>query len=429
MPPSSLAATMVAPVRLCSIHFNFPGGEAIELRDPESDKPVGASPEWDAAGRREAVAYVQGTRLTLRVVLGGTPAANGKYAVGAEGTPFDLETRQLDLTFDPTIGCCAPEVFRATVPLPECIGVHAAKLEWYLRPASSPAERVHIGSSTHELCTSWKAMTPNLGYQLFRWVYKPLMQWTCEWAAGRNDKKEICDAIIANVARSGLRYGWPLRVRNIRELLRRGGGMCGDWYLLFQQMAHCQGVFVHCRCFMVEWRVLSSKEEYWCAIVICSGGLNQPEPTPGASEFHDNQSGFPLTGSVQLRTSWARRYRFWGLPDDVYDGHCVNFLEHDGALYLYDACFGLGPVRIDVPLPVADETVTWAPAETASFKNAYLDSAVDYVLGSVYNGDEFHQSLAPTEGLPEGKNGMTVPTKDVPRLIGKAGGVTLRWSD
>ena len=47
-------------------------------------------------------------------------------------------------------------------------------------------------------------------------------------AAGQDDEKSICDAIVKNVAASGLRYGWPLRVRGVRSLLQQGGGMCGD---------------------------------------------------------------------------------------------------------------------------------------------------------------------------------------------------------
>ena len=53
--------------------------------------------------------------------------------------------------------------------------------------------------------------------------------------------------------------------RRVREMLIRGGGMCGGWYLMFQQMAHVQGVFVHRRCFLVHWRTLPNGEESWCA--------------------------------------------------------------------------------------------------------------------------------------------------------------------
>ena len=49
--------------------------------------------------------------------------------------------------------------------------------------------------------------------ELATWVYKPLMEWTCQWAAGEDDEKAICDAIIRNIGSSGLRYGHPLRVR------------------------------------------------------------------------------------------------------------------------------------------------------------------------------------------------------------------------
>ena len=66
------------------------------------------------------------------------------------------------------------------------------------------------------------------------------------------------------LALSGLRYG--VSERRVRQMLIRGGGMCGGWYLMFQQMAHIHGVFVHRRCFLVHWRTLPNGEESWCAL-------------------------------------------------------------------------------------------------------------------------------------------------------------------
>src|SRR5262249_43658533 len=159
--------------------------------------------------------------------------------------------------------------------------------------------------------------------------------WTCEWAAGQGDEKEICDAIIANVRHSGLHYGrtTPVPVRNVRELLIEREAMCGVWYKAFQQMAHCHGVFVHRRMFRVDCRPMPGGEQHWCAIVVCDGGLNRSQPTHPESDFHDNDSGvFPLPTGVVLTTRTERRYRFWGWPNRIFDGHCVNFLEHGGRL-------------------------------------------------------------------------------------------------
>jgi hypothetical protein len=202
-----------APFGLYSIHFNFPGGQAIEMRDPETDLPIGGGPEWVTQVRNDTAAYVRATIPSLRVLFHGPPAANGAYTIGADGFPFQVAERKVNLTFNPANGWSAPEVFHARTPLPDVIGVHAAKMDWYIRTLPGPSACLTVGTSTHRLCTAWRALTPNSGQDLEKWVYEPLMLWTCEWAAGRDSEKDICDAIIANVAKSGLRYGWPLRPR------------------------------------------------------------------------------------------------------------------------------------------------------------------------------------------------------------------------
>jgi len=270
-------------------------------------------------------------------------------------------------------------------------------------------------------------MTQNGGQGLEDWVYSPLVRWTSLWAAGAGDERAICDAIIRNVASSGLRYGLsvPVAVTSIREMLIRQEGMCGNWYQMFQQMAHCQGVFVHRRSFGVHWRTLPTAEERWCAIVIKSGGLNRPAPPLLAARFRDHDG--PLadvgTGALTLRTE--RRYRFWGLPGGWLDGHCINFLEHDGCVVLYDACFGIGPVEIDGPLPPANESV-WGSVQLASFKERYLDAAVDYMLGSLYNGGQLWRSRRGSRFSAE-QLGVTVRTSQIPETDCGVDGLTFGW--
>ncbi len=248
------------------------------------------------------------------------------------------------------------------------------------------------------------------------------MEWTCEWAAGQNDDKAICDAIIRNVGASGMRYG--VAAPDVRRMILGKGAMCGVWYRAFQQMAHCQGVFVYRRCFLVDWRTLPRNEEQWCAIVIRQGGLNQAEPTDPATEFHDNDTGFPISAPVPVLNRIERRYRFWGLPGGYWaDGHCINFLEHGGRVYLYDACFGKGPIEIDAPLPPADLTVVHGAAQLKSFKERYLDGAVEYMLGSLHNGPQFFRTIL------DGSNGMTIRTRDIPESANGVDGVTFRWGD
>ncbi len=428
--PTSAAVSTVAPFQVYSVHFDFAGGQAIRLRDPATNQFIGASPEWLAAGRDELAAYVRATRPEIQVVFRGLPAADGTYTVGADGTPVQVEERQVTLAFNVGTGLSSPVVFRASNSLPDQIGIHSTKLDWYIREQPGPAYCPPVGTSTHCIATSWRGFATGPAAEVGQpnWVYRPLMEWTCQWAAGQDNEKAICDAIIRNLPASGLRYGIP--AYDIRQMLELGGGMCGGWYQMFQQMARCQGVFVHRRRFVVHWRVLPKNEIFWCAIVIRSGGLNQPQPTVSPSEFHDNDSVFPITTSAPLETRVERRYRFWGEPiidpPDWYgDGHCINFLEYQRRLYLYDACFGGGPFEIDSPLPPDDYSI-FGGMQLSSFKAQYLNAAIDYMLGSVYNGDDFHQTVPPSPGIPA-TNGMTLKTACIPDVVHGNSGVTFYW--
>lgn len=270
------------------------------------------------------------------------------------------------------------------------------------------------------------ATPPEGEADLPNWVYRPLMEWTCQWAADQNDEKAICDAIIANVATSGLRYG-VFGVTNVREMLLNQGAMCGVFYQAFQLMAHCQGVYVYRRHFLVDWRQLANGEEQWCAIVIRRGGLNQPSPTHAASYFHDNDTMFPIPAGtvVPIVNRMERRYRFWGLPlpGILGDGHCINFLVYDDQLYLYDACFGVGPIQVNAHLPVNNTNVVQGGANLTPFKAAYLDGAIDYMLGSIHNGPDFLRSVLYAD------NGMSVRTTDIPDNINGVDGLTFRWGN
>ncbi len=420
-PGSSPSSSQRAPFEVHSIHFSFPGSPAIGLKDPATDDYVSIAPEWTAnPPRDEPAAYVRGVRPPLWVVFRGSPAADGTYTIGGAGALVEVDEGSVSLTFDAHSGLSAPIRFQAKSPLPDRIGRHSARFDWYVCDPVDRNVRLSAGSSSHTICTAWRAMRPDPTGQgrLHNWAYKPLMEWTCEWAAGQDDEKSICDAIIGNLRRSGLQYG--IRGYDVREVLQQKGGMCQGWYHTFQQMAHCQGVFVHCRRFLVDWRQMPNGQEQWCALVIRSGGLNQAQPAHPESEFHDNDTAFPIIVPVALQRRRERRYRFWGHPGWYDDGHCINFLEYRGRLYLYDACFGTGPFEIDPPLPPDDLSVVGG-ADLTSFKVRYLDTAVDYMLGTLYNGTVLHQTIR------RGLNGMTVKTALIPETVGGTAGLTFRW--
>jgi len=428
MSPATIPTPPPAPFQVDSVHFDFPGGRAIHLRDPASNQLVGAGPEWVRGTQNELAAYVRGTRPNLRVVFRGKPAANGKYTIGADGTPFQVEERDVSLSFDPITDLSGPEAFEARGNLPDVIGVHPAKLDWYVRENPPPVHCPPAGTSTHRLATSWRALAiaPAREGTLPTWVYKPLMEWTCQWAAGQTNERAICDAIFNGLPSSGLRYGVP--AHTIRDLLLNQGGMCQAWYETFQQMAQCQGVFVYRRRFLVDWRQVGG-EAHWCAIVVKSGGLNQTTPTHGPSTFHDHNGVFPIPAgtTVPITPVTEQRYRFFGLPGYWYDGHCINFLAYEGKVYLYDACFNLGSVVINSPIPTINLAVPQGGAALAPFRAAYLDGAVDHMLGSIRNGAVLFNTVRVFPHGPTFQNGMTVRTANIPQRVAGADGLTFRW--
>ena len=110
--PTPTAVAPVAPFEVYSVHFNFLGGRAIKLRDPTTNLIIGMAPEWVVGGRNELAAYVRATRPEMRVVFRGTPAADGTYMVGADGTPFQVQEQQVTLAFDAGTGLSNALIFR-----------------------------------------------------------------------------------------------------------------------------------------------------------------------------------------------------------------------------------------------------------------------------------------------------------------------------
>jgi hypothetical protein len=83
-------------------------------------------------------------------------------------------------------------------------------------------------------------------------------------------------------------------------------------------------------------------------------------------------------------------------------------------------------VEIDGPLPPDDDSI-WGGQELASFKARYLDSAVDYMLGSLYNNARFWRSSRGTSFAPE-QLGVTVRTAHIPETDSGIDGLTFGWA-
>src|SRR5580704_5996182 len=94
-----VAQPHVIPFEVYSVHFNFPGGQAIRLRDHATNEFLGLTPEWVTSGSNDPIAYVRGASPQIRVVFQRVTASDGSYTVGAGGSHSAVEEQQVDLAF------------------------------------------------------------------------------------------------------------------------------------------------------------------------------------------------------------------------------------------------------------------------------------------------------------------------------------------
>lgn len=431
MPKPKEGDALVSPF---TVHFKFPNSQAIRLKDVVTDMDIGVTPEWVAgmdsfptddgqdSNNNPAAAFVRGVLVTIEVTFlrildlqdGG--AATLTLTIGATGTAAGASEQSVKLTFDVN-GRSDPHRFTLDRVVSNDVCATTLTLDWYVKTTSGTQEP--MGTSIHPLYFTWQAMAPNPD-NLPAWAYDTVVKWTCDFAAGATSDTDVCDRIFENLPRTGLKYGvagW-----NPRQMILGEGGMCGGWYQLFQSMAFSQGVFVEKCAFLVSWQALpGSSDVQWNAIVVSSGGINQPTPPVRPTEFHDLAT-FPIPSPATLVKTKVPRYRFWGKPDGWADGHAINFLVSGGTLFLYDPSFSLGPIALTMALP-PPETVLEGTA-LADFVSEYLVLAVSHMLGSFTVNGKAMKTVVPN-GADLGVNGVSVVTRSIPTLVG--GIATMRF--
>ena len=379
-----------------SIRFCFEGSGAIPLREPATDQPVAtdADPEWIRHRKNAPAAYLRGAQPSIEVVffmnqgMGDTYTIGGTYWVGADGPDGGVTEQTVDLEWQASqAGMIGPVRFQLAEPLPDAIGRRAMRLSWYFKTSDDPgAQRFALGETEHVICTTWRPLVSDDEEDLPPWIYAPVVEWTSAWAAGCDDAKAICDAIVKNLWSTGLQYGvagWT-----VRYMLLAGGGMCGGWNQLFQTMAASQGVFVHKRTMTIFWRdgfLGRPAQQGWCAIVVPDGGQNQLAAEEDPAAYYDWDHRFPIEPQVggSVPETAAIRYEFWGFPGAAGDGHCINFLEDGTALYLYDPSFGHGPIELPGMALPPDSGAVLGGAAIQPLKERYLDPHIPYMLGSL----------------------------------------------
>ena len=423
------------PFQLYSLAFAFPGNPgAIPLRDPVSSRFLGDEPEWNAQGRSVAVAFVRGSRPQVRVVFsqkpGGGPPVRCRIGARCSDGPGIAEC-EVTLTFGAN-GLSAAHDLALSSPVIDAIGSLTHEFRWYAIEAG--VER-SLGVTRHEWLRAWRQPVPVADWASPKeprdgpadqpnatWTYLPLMQWTCEWAAAQADERKLCDALLENLPKSGLRYA--VSAWNVRDMLVKRGGYCGAFYRMFQALAGAQGVKLERRQFAVDWRLEPQDEARWCAIVVETPGLNRKEPAEGPSTFHDVDQRPVAT--APLRMILTRRYRFWGVPGGLADGHSINFLFSAGRWYLYDASFQHRVELADFKLPASNPHERIATETLGNFKEAYLDQAVHFMLGSLVHLGKLLQTVHPPPGSKGGEtmNGITMTTALLPN---RDAAITFYW--
>jgi len=237
-----------------------------------------------------------------------------------------------------------------------------------------------------------------------------LTAWTSDWAAGAGNDKQIADAVIKKLWRSGLTYG--VGAWSTGAMLDAGGGMCGGWSIMFADMVGGHGVAASRRCGLLQ-NDAAPPEGKWADIVIKAAGLNLSEPVPDPSEWKDvdKKSAYPYplyladpSKKDDITYVTERRWAF----SSPYDGHCIDFLEYDGKVYLYDPSFGTGPFN---------NTFTSVPSGSmkgtalTGFRKNYHDKAIDYMQGVI-----LYRPCATCTPTGDASVVLDVKTKNIPDL-------------
>ena len=366
--PDSAKTPQIIPSQI-----SFSGTGLITMYNPCTGQPV-PKPEWDRfAGRNDPAAYSRAIdrQVTVRVKFRRLDPSVTQAWVAAWGTfggfPFQSVTFSGDESDWVT--------FTSRQPMPDAIQVLDAVWLW---GAKTSAPWAWISLSRHRIYTTNKA-------PLTSRVYRDLVEWTTDWTQGLpDDDKQIADAIMAGFASTGvIMYGGP--GWDTAEILCSGDGMCGGMKEVFYDATATQGVHVARSCYILKDADTGS-EYQWNSMIIFSPGLGRTEPThPSQTIMEVNDPiCYPCpdyygTGSpddcVDVET--RRAYEFFA-PGD---GHCINFLEYGGQIYLYDLSFGTGPwPGTWTSLPYG----TKQGAQLHDFRVNYMNTALDYMRGTIY---------------------------------------------
>lgn len=368
---TSSGTPVIIPHEIC---FNWgPGSDAITMYDPCTTRPL-ATPEFVYPTRNNPAAYVRGNYITAMVKFRAKTEVTS-VGIGAIGSFGGFRPKLVTLSG----GESDWVKFTTDEPMPDSIMAHDVAWTWYYK-IDSASPWTKIGTSGHAIYAVNKE-------PLTSPVYEELVEWTTKWCTGLpDDDKQIADAILEGFNNSSvIKYGGP--GWDTAEILCSGDGMCGGMKEVFYDACGTQGVHVTRFCYLL-YDADPGAQELWDGIVCQAPGLGREEPTysPRTCRWVDSAYPCPLylgdtSHDDDVEVEAKRVYTFYG-PD----GHCVNLLEYDGEVYLYDLSFGTGPWA--GTFDAIPSSGYHQGAELHDFRVNYHDYAVDHMHGKVYYDDD-----------------------------------------
>ncbi len=249
-------------------------------------------------------------------------------------------------------------------------------------------------STTHEIYRTVgapRAVDYNGGGTPESFLYVPMVEWSCTWAAGCTNVKGVADACYQQLEDCGLTY--MVLAWYTADMLDDGGGMCDGWNDFFDHLVAVQGFATEKYFYGLSANAGSPPEQKWASIVIKAPGINLTEPAfPTANDYRCVESVYPVPCYISDFNSsddvdfYQNQHWYKFSSPSAMDGHCINFLDIGGVIYLYDASFR----NTAGPNPIAGTFATLPPdgymqgSGLSSFKSLYYNSAIDYHQGSVY---------------------------------------------
>jgi hypothetical protein len=175
-------------------------------------------------------------------------------------------------------------------------------------------------------------------------------------------------------------------------MFNEGGGFCDGWNDFFDHLVAAQGFVTDKRTYLLYPLSGTGLEIKWASIVIKAPGINRSAPAGTTGSYYCVDSAYPLPRYYSSYSSdddvdYYSSQTWWKFGNTAHpDGHCINFIEHNGEVYLYDASFRttFGAVPRAGTFASVPSACYMTGSPLADFKTIYYDGAIDYHEGRVY---------------------------------------------